>query len=54
VLNPDNIYAGLGRDAELASKRLRAAHNGNVIRYAIWIFIWAILAGVVFLAFGGL
>jgi len=54
VLNPDNIYADLGRDAELASKRLRAAHNGNVIRYAIWIFIWMIIAGVVFLAFGGL
>jgi NADH:ubiquinone oxidoreductase subunit 5 (subunit L)/multisubunit Na+/H+ antiporter MnhA subunit len=54
VLNPDSIYADIGRDAELVSKRLRKAHNGNVVRYAIWIFIWVIIAGVVFWTFGGL
>jgi NADH:ubiquinone oxidoreductase subunit 5 (subunit L)/multisubunit Na+/H+ antiporter MnhA subunit len=54
ALNPDRIYADIGRDVELVSKRLREAHNGNVVRYAIWIFIWTIIAGVVFLTFGGL
>ncbi len=54
VFNPDSIYADIGRGVEFVSKILREVHNGSVVRYAMWIFIWTIIAGFVFLTFGGL
>ena len=52
-INPDNVYVAIGLVAGSLSTRLRRAQNGDVIRYAAWIFVWLLLAGAVFLVFRG-
>jgi len=52
-LNSDYVYDGLGSGANSLSRRLRRTQNGSVITYTTWMFIWLLLAGAVFLVFGG-
>ena len=51
-INPDYVYAAIGRALDSLSIRLRHIQNGSAVSYATWIFIWLILAGAVFLIFG--
>ena len=52
-INPDNVYVAIGRVTDSLSIRLRQLQNGSVGSYATWIFVWLLIAGVVFLIFGG-
>jgi NADH:ubiquinone oxidoreductase subunit 5 (subunit L)/multisubunit Na+/H+ antiporter MnhA subunit len=52
-INPDNVYFAIGRVMDSLSIRLRHLQNGSVVSYATWIFVWLLIAGAVFLIFGG-